>query len=346
MRTVASKLIGVVPLVMAVLLGTGLPVRAIVDANSRTNTTLPPDGAPWAHVGPLTTTGGAASGVYVGAGWVLTAYHVGPGDISLKGITFHYDGTSQRLTNSNGSFTDMILFHLSALPPLPALTLATRSPNALSPVDLVGCGRIAGSVQSAIGAFTGFYWSPEQVQSWGNNTVSIGGVTVINTGAGVGDVSAFAVDFTAPGVNQNSHEAQAAAGDSGGAVFQLKGSTWQLAGMLDAITALPSQPPGTSVFGNQTYSADIATYAAQITAVIASTVPKLSISHVGTNVLICWPDTGVAFDLEATATLSSPAWLTPSTSSLVTANGQVCATVPVAAGTRFFRLQKHSVTPQ
>ena len=53
-----------------------------------TNTTAPGSGAPWNHVGTI----GGASGVYLGAFgdgyWVLTAAHVGLGNITLNRVTY------------------------------------------------------------------------------------------------------------------------------------------------------------------------------------------------------------------------------------------------------------------
>src|SRR5690349_5697924 len=136
-------------------LSLALKTHAVVDASSPANTNAPPDGSPWGNVGALN----GASGTYLGAGWVLTAAHVGTGNIALNGTTFVYDGTSQRLTNSDGTSTDMVLFHLTTLPPLPRLLLTSNTPAVLSQVDMIGCGRIAGSTETLISNYTGFYWS-------------------------------------------------------------------------------------------------------------------------------------------------------------------------------------------
>ena len=310
------------------------PLRAIVDANSQANTNAPADGVPWANMGNVN----GASGIYVGAGWVLTAWHVGANDILLNGAFYHYDGTVNRLTNSNGTGTDLILFHLSTLPPLPRLTLASRTPSPSSVVDFVGFGHISGSTQTLINGAPGFYWSTGGFKSWGNNRVNVGGVTTINAGAG--DVVAFNTDFSAPGLGQTSDEAQAAAGDSGGGVFQQGGSTWQLVGVIDTIDVSPTQPGDTAVYGNLTYAADMATYGPQVTAILASTLPALTISRAGTNVQVCWPDTGIAYTLEATASFTPPAWngITPAPTLTLT-NGQYCALLPATNSSRFFRLK-------
>src|SRR5690242_10245099 len=81
------------------------PTHAIVDASSQSNTSAPPDGAPWANVGQINW----PSGIYLGAGWVLTAGHVGAGNINLSGTVYPWDGTLHWLTNSDGTFADGIV---------------------------------------------------------------------------------------------------------------------------------------------------------------------------------------------------------------------------------------------
>src|SRR5579859_7852203 len=121
---------------------------AIVDGNSASNTNAPADGAPWQNVGQI---GGGASGVYLGGGWVLTADHVGVGTIVLSGTTYYPDGKALQLTNSDGSLIDLVLFHLTAAPPLPSLSLVSNTPAAFTPVDMIGYGLIAGSTQTNLG---------------------------------------------------------------------------------------------------------------------------------------------------------------------------------------------------
>jgi hypothetical protein len=306
---------------------------AVIDARSLTNTSAPADGAPWANVGTVNT----ASAIYLGAGWALTAHHVGPGDLNLGGTVFPWNNISIRLTNADGSSNDLVMFQLKALPPLPRLSLATTTPSALAHVDMIGYGRIAGSTQTNFGlGLNGFYWSSSPAKSWGNNAVDTGGTVVLD--AGQGPVTLFSTTFSQLG--QTSDEAQAAPGDSGGGVFQKPGSTWQLAGMtLYVSSSLPNQPANTSVYGQQTYAANIATYFPQIITLITNTVPTLSLSQAGTNVLVCWPDTSVTWDLCASHSLTATNWpvLNPA---LTLTNGQYCVLVPATNNPTFFRLQK------
>ena len=302
----------------------------MVDASSTANTNAPPDGSPWANVGTVND----ASGVYLGAGWALTADHVGPGNLNLDGLTFTYDGTSQRLTNSDGTPTDMVMFHLSALPSLPKLLLTSSTPTASSQVDMIAYGRIAGSVQTNIGTYTGFYWSVYGYKSWGNNKVDAGGL--ITADAGYGNVTLFSTDFVMPSHLTTSDPAQAAPGDSGGGVFQKISSGWQLAGMLDATESQTNQA---AVYGDKTFAADIATYRNEIVAIIEATIPELSIAQSGSAVQVCWPDTGVAYTLQTTPTLSPTSW-TPASGTSSSAPGQLCVLLSATNSASFFRLQK------
>jgi len=302
---------------------------SIVVANSQSNTNPPPDGAPWSNVGSVN----GASGIYLGSSWMLTAAHVGAAGATLDGAFFPFDGRFYQLTNSNGSGTDMILFHLGTMPPLSGVTLAVSTPAATSQVDMIGFGHIAGSTQTTIGAYTGFTWSLGNFKAWGNNKVNTGGVMTINAGAG--DISVFMMDFSANG--QTSNEAQASSGDSGGGVFHLNGAQWELAGMVDAIGTLQNQPASTSVYGDQTYCGDIATYRRQILSLMASTL-EVSINRSGNSIQVCWPQAANGFDLEATDNLAAPNW-TSVRQNLTTTNGQGCVVLSATASARFFRLR-------
>src|ERR1043165_6376343 len=103
---------------------------SIVVANSQSNTNAPVDGAPWSNVASVN----GASGIYLGSSWMLTAAHVGAAGATFNGVFFPFDGLVYQLTNSNGSLTDMILFHLGAAPPLSGVILAASTPVGLAPV--------------------------------------------------------------------------------------------------------------------------------------------------------------------------------------------------------------------
>jgi hypothetical protein len=55
-------------------------------------------------------------------------------------------------------------------------------------------------------------------------------------------------------------EAQAAVGDSGGAVFIPRKGRFELAGVLIAVASFPDQPPGTALYGNLSTAADLSVF--------------------------------------------------------------------------------------
>ena len=333
---------GVILLVLLGLFLNAPRLMAVVDANSPANTNAPPDGSPWDHVGTVN----GASGIYVGNGWVLSAAHVGWGNFLLSDATYPFDGNTLRLTNADGSMTDMVMFHLSPQPNLPSLLLATNTPGDYAQVDMIGYGKIAGSAEMTLGSYRGFYCSGPGYKSWGNNKLKPGGAFVIN--AGLGDIMVFATDFTSPGTpdpgSQTTQEAQGAVGDSGGAVFHQTISGWELAGMIDAVGVYPDQPANTAVYTDETYLGDIATYRPQIAAWRASTAPILTLTRVGTTIQICWPDTGVGYDLEAAGNLSNPTWIAVALNPPAS-NGRVCVALPASGSARFFRLHLNGPPP-
>lgn len=244
-----------------VLLCTTATTLAIVDANSTTNTTDPGGGVPWASVGSVN----GGSGTYIGNGWVLTAAHVGAGQIAFDSGTFQPDGRVIRLSNPDTSLADMLLYHLVLTPGLPDSVISSSTPAIGSLVDLVGYGRIRGSAEQSFsteyGPKDGFYWSASGAKSHGRNLLLTGVETL--TVLGAGSFRGFILDFTPP-------DAQVATGDSGGAVFYKNGATWELAGMIEARASFVITLPA-SVYGDESWIMDLATYKTQIDALVSST---------------------------------------------------------------------------
>jgi hypothetical protein len=243
---------------------------AVIDATSTTNTSNPGGGVPWANVGSVN----GGSGNYLGNGWVLTAAHVGAGPIALDSGTFLPDGRVIRLTNPDTSPVDMLLYHLVLTPGLPSLVVSGGTPATNSIVDLVGYGRIRGSAEQSFsteyGLKDGFNWSNTGTKSYGTNRIQFGGVETI-TIQGAGAFQGFTLDFTESVMfGQTTHEAQVATGDSGGAVFFKNGATWELAGMIEALGSFVYPLPA-SVYGDESYIMDLATYKTQIDALVSST---------------------------------------------------------------------------
>jgi hypothetical protein len=250
--------LGLVALIAA-LLTPGLPSRAlVVQADAEQVTRAPAAGIGFEHVGKIAGT----TGVYVGAGWVLTAGHVGAGELSLGGVGYPpVPGSWVRVRRAaDASDADLGLFRVDPRPPLPRLEIARRPAKPGDPLLLVGCGLARGE------AFewdrrAGWRWSAPGVCRWGRNRVAAVEVDAAFSGV---STRAFETYFS----EAEPHEAQAAHGDSGGAGFAPRRGRWVLAGIMIAVKSLPLQPANSSVIGNTTYFADLSHYRAEILAIV------------------------------------------------------------------------------
>lgn len=249
----------------------GLPVSALIlDAADPTGNTTPPDPDwGWRHVG--TRLGGTSSVVYLGNRWVATAAHIGAGITEFDGIRYEpVAGSPIQLQNPDGTQADLMLFQLRTEPGLPRLKLADRPPRVGQEVTLVGLGSARGSpitIDSEEGLVDGFMWGEAGTRRWGTNRVT-GALNPVRHGEGY--TQAFAMTFEAiDRPTSTHHEAAAAHGDSGGAVFALadalqpeKGPA--LVGIIFSVSNRPGAPHRSTLYGSATFAADIAFYRDQI----------------------------------------------------------------------------------
>ncbi|MFD0894338.1 trypsin-like serine protease [Luteolibacter ambystomatis] len=258
-----------------------LPVTSsavvIASGDGSGNITAPPDDPGFANIGTLN----GASAVYLGNGWVMTAAHVAgslPATVNFGGTNYStQSGTFNRLNNhGTGGMTvdtDIVLFRLATDPGLATLNISASTPTVGSPVVMIGNGRdrAAGptfwNVNTGTDPWTwtelpdstganeaGFKELGSQSIRWGTNAIDSVGV---NADAGFGTVRSMVTVFNDPGTT---HEAQAAVGDSGGAIFYKNGSNWELTGMFNAVGTFSGQPGNTAALGNATYIADLSFY--------------------------------------------------------------------------------------
>jgi hypothetical protein len=252
----------------------------LATGESVANSSRYPNGLPLDHVGIVNNgESGVYLGNYQGRPWVLTANHVGAGPFKLGATTYTaVAGSGQPLLNADGAPSDVLLFQISADPELPALKLGSVSPAIGTGVYLIGFGQSGRPDRSywidhggpwiptvvgdpAANRF-GFEWTGVQpgLERWGTGTVA--GRT-----HGVSQTEAFYTKFL-----DQMNNACGSAGDSGGGVFLRQNNQWQLIGMLDALSGLRNQPPGTSVLNNNiNIIADLSPYRAQIEAVLGGT---------------------------------------------------------------------------
>lgn len=84
---------------------------------------------------------GGLSAIYLGNGVVLTANHVGAGDVSFDGAVYPYvPGSAIRLANADGSYADLLMFEVYPRPDLPDLDIPVLSPPYGSPLLVAGNG--------------------------------------------------------------------------------------------------------------------------------------------------------------------------------------------------------------
>ena len=219
----------------------------------------PGPGMGFEHVGKI----GGTTGVYLGEGWVLTASHVGAGEMWLDGTKYvPVEGSWRRLRAEPGSGPDaprppdLGVFRVTPQPPLPILPIARRTPAVGDPLLLVGCGHGRGERFEWEGR-AGFRWAPPNVPRWGTNRVAAVGLDV------PGPATATRVFTTLFSAGER-QEGQAALGDSGGAGFVRRRGGWVLAGIMISVVTHAGQPPQTAVDGDVTHLADLSHYRDEI----------------------------------------------------------------------------------
>ncbi len=224
--------------------------------------------------------------VYLGSSWILTANHAfeaRTSDVAIfAGKEYQLGvGRAVRLRNPDASgaagISDLVMVPLLTSPDLPALKISEQTPFAGELVVMVGCGERAirpGSgvilteskdqpqplVRPISDDGTQAAW--ETGPLWGENEIAGRGVRLGVPGR-VGETRSFVTirqPFWTP------HNAQGAAGDSGGGVFVKRGKQWQLAGvMLGVIHREDLNASGTFI-------GDLSVYREQI----ESTIPEPS----------------------------------------------------------------------
>ena len=199
----------------------------------------------------------------------MTARHVGIGEIFLEGKVFAPNILSRHiLLNVDGTAADALVFQIepgSGLPDLPILPLATVAPLPGEEILLVGFGRerekvIEWNEDGRI--FFGFEWSERGRKRWGTNRIASGFSLLVQKNWSTRTLSFI---FDPPNAeNTTRYEAQAALGDSGGAVFVKRDGGWQLVGMMTSVSAYAATPEHTTSYGDVTFAADISFYHSEI----------------------------------------------------------------------------------
>ncbi|RFC47892.1 MAG: hypothetical protein DVB23_000873 [Verrucomicrobia bacterium] len=193
-----------------------------------------------------------STGIYIGAGRVLTAAHVGIGTfVTRDGRSYlPVAGSATRFRNRQGGHTDLFVYRIEVansdpLGMLPPMSLSKACPDRGATVVLLGAG--GGNAGNRLAA-NGFRWNEDFRLRWGLNAVAAKFVRPILT-----------YEFATPGFATHfangKGESQACPGDSGGGVFVFnrEGNRWELGGVILAVDG----KHGTASFGDQTYIGDL-----------------------------------------------------------------------------------------
>jgi hypothetical protein len=201
--------------------------------------------------------------IYLGNGWVITALHLGAGDVVFGAINHRALPESiRRLGRGDGPpDADLVVFRIEPHPDLPELPIRPTPPGVGDRALLIGSGSNRGEPLTWNGR-KGWTWGPVSRPRWGTNLVSAVGLEV-RTGDSV--TPGFAMSFDARGTR---FEAQAATGDSGGAVFIPREGRFELAGILLATASFPGQPPNTALYGNLSTAADLSVFRDALAALV------------------------------------------------------------------------------
>jgi len=237
------------------------------------NTTTPTVDFPyWDNIGQWHNSSGSLVGgcFYLGNSWVLVANHQWQLDggaaatVELDGASYDIiEGSDVRITNGDGSGADLRKFRIDGSPSLAGITtdnIITSTPAIDAEGYRTGLGRDREDTETFFhGLGFGYYWTSNRYKRWGTNDVTSTGIDTDTYGT----TSYFATTWDR---NAGDNECQATSGDSGGTVFVNDAGTWKLAGVMFGAEFYYDSGADKylSVYGTDTYVADLSVYRGQI----------------------------------------------------------------------------------
>lgn len=252
-----------------------------------------PDGSPVEDPGWINVArAGQLTGVYLKNGWILTAEHVDPNFFVIDGAYYYpIPGAAVQLVDPKTHMpADLELIRIEDPPThLPEVVLSSKPAEVDELVVMIGRGFERGAEWDYFDPpdcgheRDGWFWGSSKSIRWGTNVVSTANLVGASQGF---PIHAFRMRFDRD--LPTSHEAIAADGDSGGAVFAKRGGTWELIGIMyatsvtyDPTTIGPLANPGANCgiwnwddFGTE--AAEVFTYTHQIRRIINPGVPSAS----------------------------------------------------------------------
>ncbi len=208
------------------------------------------------------------SAVYLGKGFVLTAYHVGAGNFTLDGQT--YDAIAGSAVQIGSS--DLTLFQINQ-------TSTTGNTLNLNPLNLSTSTPAVGSTVVMIG------YGNNQGETWAENTVA-----QTNYDVPLSDYNTDSTDFLTTDTFQNevnnvstTTDGQLVSGDSGGGAFIYNNAThqWELAGINEVLLEDPDDHDKIDGSG----MIQLSDYSAQIQADMAPEPPAWLLALAGVAIL-------------------------------------------------------------
>lgn len=309
------------------------PAMIVTTTSPLDTTVAPPDNPGWNNV---TVGPNSRNFTYLGNGWGLSAWHVGPfigQPAELQTLTFSTGVVSvipnqiYIVPNPSGAGlsaeTDLHLVRLSADPGLPSLTIAqTALTNAnlgqpVGDVTFIGNGRTRESNVSTWSGHQGYYAQDDFTKRWGRNQIAnddtlLGGsdtdlrgtVNIGTTEAPRHIVSMFTkFDFSA-----GNYEAQAVDRDSGSAVFHKNGAQWELIGIVNTIYTYENQPAFSAFDGDYTSFADLTYYRSEILNIMNAHANYSVVGDINLDGVVTGNGTGSASTDDITAFVQGWGW--------------------------------------
>ncbi|MBI4659536.1 MAG: hypothetical protein HY735_11910 [Verrucomicrobia bacterium] len=119
--------------------------------------------------------------------------------------------------------------------------------------------------------------------------------------------------------------------------YKLSGGGGTSTGGVHSVTGTIGQPDAGKMSGGS-YTLEGGFWSVAV-AIQTPGAPTLSIARSGNNIVLSWPESARAFDLEESGNLALASSWTAVSQAPVTNAGQITVTLPALPGSRFFRLR-------